>query len=674
MRLTALLFAAAFLCPLTAAASAPTALVRSDWTPESLRQAYQEAVARFERRVDKLAAVPHADARFANTVKEFEDATSDWHQEFLPMNLLSSVSPDEAIRKVARELAQDASRRSSALMLREDLANVVEAAAAKNETLDEVDARLLAKTLEAFRKGGQRLPLADRQRLQVLQARLTDISSRFAANLAEHRETLDLDPSALAGLSPAFIAGLERTPEGLYRVPVEESSMRTFMREVRDPDARRRMDLLYQNRAPQNVELVREALEVRRDIAQLLGYPGHAEMTLEDRMAKTPAAVLEFLERVRQVVVPRAHEELARLLEIKRRDAPEAERVESWDLAYYGRRYVEERHGLDSEALREYFPADKVVAGTLSTYELILGLRFAEVPGAAVWAPEVKLYAIFDAASGRRIGHFYLDLYPRAGKRGGAAAAQVIGGRRLADGSYQEPVSVMMANFPRPSGGRPALLYHDNVRTFFHEFGHIMHQTLTTARYGSMSGSRTARDFVEAPSQMLENMIWERVVLDRISGHWRDDSKIPDELLRKMRDARDALSGTGYAFQLGLASADMVLHTTIPQDVSATFNRVVAEATGIVSAPGANRVAGFSHLFGYGAGYYGYLWSKVFAQDIYTRFEADGVLSPRVGGDYRREILERGSERDEADSIRAFLGRQPSPETFMRQLRGRSDG
>jgi hypothetical protein len=241
----------------------------------------------------------------------------------------------------------------------------------------------------------------------------------------------------------------------------------------------------------------------------------------------------------------------------------------------------------------------------------------------------------------------------------------------MPDGTYEPPVSAMVADFPKAAPGKPSLLSHGDVETFFHEFGHLMHQTLTKARDGSFSGSSVALDFVEAPSQMLENFIWERNVLDELSGHWQTGEKLPQALLDKMLAARTFMEGASYAGQVAYALGDLVLHASVPDDVSAAFDKIVTEITGVPAVEGTHFVGSFDHLMGgYGAGYYAYLWSKVFAQDIYTVFKADGVISPRVGARYRKEILEVGSERPEMDSLRAFLGREPSEDAFMRELRG----
>lgn len=324
---------------------------------------------------------------------------------------------------------------------------------------------------------------------------------------------------------------------------------------------------------------------------------------------------------------------------------------------------------MDSQKIKEYFPADHVTEQMLGVYQKLLGLKFRLIENAATWHPDVKLYEIADASGGGPIAYFYLDLFPREGKYKHAAAFPLISGRLLPDGSYQKPVAAMVANFNKPAKNRPSLLTHDEVKTFFHEFGHIMHQTVTTARYGRFSGSSTARDFVEAPSQMLENWVWDREVLQSLSGHYLDHSKkLPNELLGKMLAAKNADSGLVHLRQLLFGSVDQLYHGWPPSNTTAAYARLAKEVSMIPMSDGVHPEASFGHLMGYDAGYYGYLWSKVYAEDMFSRFKAEGVLNPVLGRRYRTEILERGSSRDEMESLKAFLGREPDEAAFLESI------
>ncbi len=641
-------------------------------SPQQLQAQYSAATLRLDSALAGIAAVPPGSVNFANTVKAFESATASWQREVSPLAFLSSVSPDPAVREASVAMEKQMGSYGVALSMREDLFKQFERAEAKAETLDPADRRLMASTLKGFRENGLALTPEQRVKLKAMQNRLGDLQSEFGRNIDEKKDSLVVGEDGIKGLPADFVATLEKTADGKYVVPVDEPSMASYMRFAESGESRRAMLTKFDNRGGErNLEILHEALSLRRDVAQLLGNKSYPEMVMKDRMAGTPERVLAFLTRVKDAVVDRARKDMGDLLEIKRRDHPEATSIDAWERAFYARKLRTERYAFDQETVKQYFPVDKVVGGTMSVYQKTLGVTFRELQGGPKWAPDVRLFEISDTKTGRKIGHFYLDLTPREGKHGHPAAYSIVSGRELEDGTYEQPVSAMVADFPKAAPGQPSLLTHGDVETFFHEFGHLMHQTLTKARYASFAGSAVALDFVEAPSQMLENFVWERNVLDELSGHWQTGEKLPQALFDKMLAARSFLEGTNYAAQVAFALGDLALHTDVPADVSAVFDKIVAGITGVATIPGTHFVGSFDHLMGgYGAGYYAYLWSKVFAQDIYTLFKADGVISPAVGAKYRKEILEEGSERPEMDSLRAFLGREPSEEAFMRDVRG----
>jgi thimet oligopeptidase len=650
-----------------AAASVPS--LNFGMTRPEMRDSYRGAQARLDTAISGILAAP---ASFTNTVKAYEAASEDYASALTPLVFLGEVSPDAQTRTTARAIEKVSDRKSVELSMNEALYRKIEEAAARGEKLDPADQLLMDDTLKDFRENGFALAPGQRERLKAMQQRLNTLASDFAHNVSDKKDYLEVGEDGVKGLPAPYVAKLEKTASGTYRIPVDEPNLTMYMRYADLGEARKSMMLKFNNRGgDRNLEILHEALAVRRDMAQLLGFPGYPEMVIKDKMAETPANVYAFLGRLKDAVLGRARSDAADLLEIKRRYEPGAAQVFAWESQYYARILKTERYAFDQETVKQYFPVDRVVEGTMKVYQQTLGVTFREVANPRAWAPGVRLFEISDTKSGRLIGHFYLDLTPRPGKHDHPAAFPLRSGRVLADGSYQTPVSAMVADFPEPEPGRPSLLYHGDVETFFHEFGHLMHGTLTQARYASYAGTRVARDFVEAPSQMLENFVWEPAVLAELSGHWQDGSKLPDDLFAKMLAARDFQMGRMYAGQIGLAMGDMVLHATVPDDVSAAFNAILEEYTGVPRTPGNNFVGSFGHLLGgYGAGYYGYLWSKVFAQDIYSFFKADGVISPRVGARYRNEILAWGSERPEKDSLRAFLGREPSEAAFMEGLRG----
>ena len=643
--------------------------LRFDLSRQEMRQVYRDASAALDGELARIVAAPVPQATFAGTVLAQEKAVGDYVRAMIPVVFNAHVSPDKGVRMTAQAIEKVMNRRFVELGQRRDIYERVEAAAAKGEKLDAADQKLLDKTLRDYRDSGLGLDDDKRERLKAIQRKLNDLSARFEININESKDWLEVDEDGLDGLPADYKAGLERTAEGRYKVGLDYPSYVPFMRYAKNGELRRALNQKYENRAvPENLPILREGLELRRELAVILGHEDYPTMALKDRMAKTPQRVADFLSRLTEKVRERAKAELSAVLEVKRRDDPSATELGDHERGFYSRILREEKFSYDAEEVRQYFPVDRVVSGVMSVYQRILGVTFREVKGASVWHPDVRLFEIADTKTGGVIGHFYLDLYPREGKYTHAAAFPLLMGRAV-PGGYDKTAAAMVANFPKATPGKPALLPHAEVETFFHEFGHLMHQTLTKARHMSFSGTSVALDFVEAPSQMLENFAWEREVLDEISGRWDTGERLPDELYKKMTAARRFNEGVMTLQQIAMAAADMALHALVPAEPSAEFNRVVAEITGMPQAPGGNPAASFGHLMGgYGAGYYSYLWSLVFAEDIYSAFKAEGPLNPAVGARYRRDILETGSERSEEESLKAFLGREPSEDAFMRTL------
>lgn len=641
--------------------------LRFDLSRPEMRQAYRQASATLDGALQGIVSAPSP--TFANTVLAQEKAVGDFVRSVIPLVFNAHVSADKGVRTTAQAIEKVMNRRFVELSQREDIFKRVEAAAAKGEALDAADQKLLDKTIRDYRDSGLGLDPEKRARLKAVQTKLNDLSARFELNINDHKDWLEVDDAGLEGLPADYKAGLEKTAGGKYKVGLDYPSYVPFMRYAKNGDLRKALNDKYENRAvPANLPILKEGLELRREVADLLGYADYPTLALKDRMARSPARVAEFLSRLTEKVKARAKAELAAVLEVKRRDYPSATEVGDHERGFYSRILREEKYSYDSEEVRQYFPVDRVVSGVMSVYQRILGVTFREVKGGPAWHPDVRLFEIVDTKTSGLIGHFYLDLYPREGKYTHAAAFPLLMGRAV-PGGYDRTAAAMVANFPKAIPGKPALLPHAEVETFFHEFGHLMHQTLTKARHMSFSGTSVALDFVEAPSQMLENFAWEPEVLAEISGRWDTGEKLPEALFKKMKAARRFNEGVMTLQQIAMAAADMALHSLVPADPSAEFNRVVAEITGMPQAPGGNSAASFGHLMsGYGAGYYSYLWSLVFAEDIYSAFRAEGPLNPAVGARYRRDILETGSERTEEDSLKAFLGREPSEDAFMRSL------
>lgn len=635
-----------------------------------MRATFETASTRLSAAVDLIARIPPAEARFANTVAAYAGALAAFAEEVEPLTVLADVSPDPDVRATAQTLSELGQTARIGLTAREDLYTAFAAAAAAREKLDVEDARLLEHVLEDYKDAGHGLAPEDRARLTEIHARLAALTERFEADLREDRGSIEATAEELAGLPADVLEAMARTPEGRYRVSLDMATYQAVMTGARDAGLRKRLELADQRRGVETTPaMLQEALALRTEQARLRGFPTFAHLQLEGAMAQTPEKVAAFFTRIRSAIAVRAERDRAELLARKRQDEPGAEKLESWDRFFYEETLRREKFGVDPDAVRRYFPLERVVPGVLRVYERLLGVKFREAAGAPAWHAEVRAYDAFDAKSGRLLGRVYLDLVAREDKYGFAAMQPIATGRALPDGSYRAPTAMVIANFPRPAPGAPSLLPHSDVETLFHEMGHVMHELLTEARHPTMAGSEVAMDFAEMPSQIMENLAWDPEVLAEISSHLIDKTALPAELLARMVAARSFQRGLYYLRQLAFALVDQSLHAAVPVDVVAAANKVIEDVMGFKVQEGAAPVASYEYLFGgYEAFYYGYAWSEVYSEDAWARFKKEGVFNPAVGAAYRREILSRGSGRPEAESLRAFLGREPSLDAFIAKL------
>ena len=658
----------------TARADIPRPNVRWDATPYQIGRIYSDAKDQLDTDLAAIAAIPDTDRTFNNTIQALDFAQARFSEKTNILSFLSQVSPDKSVRQAAMEMDSESRKYLVGIAFREDLFNAVNQYAGKNQTLNGENQLLLDATVRSFVRNGFRLQKSQRDDIQAAYKRLSEISVEFEDNINNAKGGFDLTPEQLKaiGLSDGYIQGLAKAPGGKVHVGLSYPEVEPFMDQATDAKLREKLDFDFSDRAAdKNVALLEEAVSLRSKIATTMGFPTWADYRIaEGRVVQSVKEVWDFLTNLKNLLAPHTKKDMDDLLARKRQDDPTAERVEQWDRRYYGYKLQKERYDFDPEKVREYFPVDTVVKGTLEIYQEVLHVKFTEVQGPNAWHKDVKLYEISDEATGRHLGHFYLDIYPRKGKYSHAAAFTLVQARELEDGSYLAPVSAMVANLNKPSADKPALLSHDDVETFFHEFGHLMHQTLTQVRYPDFSGSNVAQDYVEALSQMLENYVWRPESLARISGHYKDPTqKLPKDLLDKMLAARNHLVALDTMRQIALASFDMTIHTAAPPvDTTAVMFQIYDQLGLPRQHPGTHYQASFGHMLGgYDAGYYGYQLSRADAADLFTRFEKN-IFDRQVGLDYRNTFLALGGVYPPKQLYRWFLGRATSIEAYLRSL------
>lgn len=637
-------------------------------SPESITADVDRILARADALVEEVAGSADAPT-YDSVLGRLEDVSDMTASLFGRTGFMGYVHPDEAIRTTGQQLEERISKWGIEITFRPDLYAAVKAFAESDEarTLTGEKARLLEFTLRDFRKAGHELSESDQARLKELSNRLVELGTQFQKNIADVDDTLVVTRDDLEGMPDWYADSLEPTEDGEgLQITMAYPHVVPFVQNASRRDLREALMFKFNNRAREiNRVILAEAVDIRQEIAELFDKESWAHHLLDERMAENPENVFEFYDSLREPLQTAAREEIARMTELLRRDTnDEAAVLQAFDWQYYDTLLRKTEYGVDPNEVAQYFELGQVLDGMFEITGDVFGLTYERVE-APTWHPEVITYAIHDASTGDLISHFYMDLFPREAKFSHAAAFPLVPGRRLADGSYQHPVSAIVANVTKPTEERPSLLQHQEVETMFHEFGHILHQTLTKAELVRFSGTSVERDFVEAPSQIMEHWTWKPDVLQRFARHHETGEPIPEDLVDKLVAAKNLNIALMKLRQMTYGTLDMNLHGP---NSDRDLDRALRDANTVSLLPtheGTFFPASFGHLFGYDAGYYGYLWSEVYGDDMWSRFENEGYTSPEVGADYRREILEAGGARDGMDHLRAFLGREPDNTAFL---------
>ena len=635
-------------------------------TPDQVTAACEGAIAACNEAVDVIVATPDGERTFANTLAALETAMDGVSQASGQYAFMAYVATDAELREAGRAAEERIDKYLIDLSFREDLYAAIKAYARRGEVLGPDEQRLLDFELRDYRRNGFELPEAERARVRELSDELVSLGVAFQKNINEWDDGILVSREEMAGLPEPFIESLrteEADGETRYRVSLDYPELFPFMGKARSSELRRALFAKEQVKGGDaNVAVLERALAARQEMAALLGYDSWASYAHEVCMSKERERVASFLADLRERLTVKAEADVELMAEVN--GGP----VNIWDWRYCHDQLLQTRFAVDDFEVAQYFPLDACLDGLFAVSQDLLGVRFEARPDAPVWHEDVQAFDVYEADGDEAFARFYMDLFPRPNTYGHAAAFTLRGGRRLADGSYQKPVSAIVANFTKPSAEAPSLLRHSEVETLFHEFGHILHQTLTRATYGRFSGTRTERDFVEAPSQMLEHWVWDREVLASFTRHYETGEPLPDSLLDAMLAAKTLSSGVMMVRQLYFAHLDQAYHAPGFEGDSTAATRELHEITTFPYTPGTHFQSGWGHLFGYDARYYGYLWSHVFGDDMFTRFEDAGLLNAELGAEYRRTVLERGGSVDGDQLVRDFLGREPNSDAFLRGL------
>jgi thimet oligopeptidase len=663
-----------------AAAKANSVLTLPDWeqTPEAVEASVKNAISTANAALDQIGAQDLNKATFKSTIVALDDLNYQARIAANKATIVKQTNPSAAMRTAAENAVKLFQDWAVGIDYREDVNKAIQAFEKTNPKLSGEDAKLLKETLRDYRRAGLELSPEKRQEVEKLRKDLSKLGTDFDSNIVEVQAPVVFTKAELEGVPESFLAspGI-KTGDDAYTVKTNVTWQYTaVMENAKSEVVRKQLYVIHDSMAKEkNVAVLNQMLALRNKIALRLGYKSWADFQTEIKMAKSAAGAEKYINDLIAGTQPKFSAEVEELRKLKAAETKDPNaKIGLWDFRYYTNQLKKQKYAVDLEALRVYFPFQKTLEGMFNIYQSIFGLKFEKIAVPQKWIDDLQLYAVTDAATGEPLGMFYLDMFPREGKYNHFAEFEIIGGKLLSDGKYQRPTVALLCNFPPPSEGKPSLLTHTDVEVLFHEFGHALHTIVTRAKYSRFSGTNVPGDFVEAPSQMLQNWVWDKRVLDTFAADYSNPAKkIPAETIAKLNDAKLATAGVYYRRQFAFASLDLALHASHPEDKpydSVAISNPILEKVFLPIVSETTFVSYFGHLNGYDAGYYGYAWADAIAADMGTVFESakDGYLDKRAGLRLRHDIYEPGDSRDITESIEKFLGRKQSVQPFLKKI------
>jgi len=644
-------------------------------SPENILKAASTAIEEAEGQVKIILAVKDRD--FENTMRVFDRLNNSIYKIAMPLELIMEVHPDSGIREACKSAHTELKNFLYGLDINEDLYKAIKAYSNTDEAirLSAHKKKFLNDIVLKYKKSGFELDSEKRKTIKEIKTIIDRLGKEFRSNVAASTSNfIEITPEQTDGLDTAYL-NARKTENGTYKIDVTYPSIGPFFKYCKNELLRKELLTLYYNRgAPENVIILDSVLYYRHELAKTLGYNTFAEYAFEDKMAKDPKTVWDFENSLIEMLREKARADYAKILAAKSKylQAP-AKQIKAWEKGFYTQILKEQEYQLDDREVRNYFEFNNVLDGLFQITQSLLGLRYEEVKSPSVWHPDVRMFNCYDTKSDKLIGRFYLDMFPRENKYSHAAMFTITGGMALENGGYEIPEAALVCNFPKAEGDHPSLLFHNNVGTFFHEFGHLLHCLVSKAELSSQSGPETVvLDFVEAPSQIYENWAWQKQTLSIFAKHYKTGEMIPDELLDKMMAVKHLNSGINAERQMFYATYALTVHDRYtPYGDKNTTNigyELRQEITGFELPENTHFEASFGHLIGYTAGYYSYMWSKVYAQDMWSVFEEKGILNPKVGMEYRKKVLEPSVSIAPLELVKNFLGREPNNKALLKDL------
>lgn len=653
-------------------------------TPDHIKTDVTKAIETSKANIDAIKAIAPNETIFENTFGALESATDDLDRSWGRVNHLDSVANSDELREALNEMLPVVSEFSSSISLDDDLWRVLKSYSESDAvaSLTEIQQRFVQETCDDFKAAGADLDADSKKRMFEINSELAKVTQKFGENVLDSTNAWELyveDEAELAGLPESAKIGAaedakSKGKEGQWRFTQQFPSMYPVMQYAESTNLRKKIweggGTIGNGGDHDNTEQIWSILKLRQEKAALLGFGNFADHVLNRRMAKSGSGALAFTEDLHAKISEGFQKDMKSLEAywIKKTGAKSGP-MEPWDISFWSEKRRKELYDFDDEALRPYFPVDQVMDGLFSLTSKLFGIKISSSE-AETWHPEVKFYEIHDSTSGDHLGSFYADWHPRESKRGGAWM-------NFLETGLPNPrtphLGLICGNMSKPTGDKPALLTHNEVETVFHEFGHLLHHLLSDVEIKSLAGVNVPWDFVELPSQIMENFCWDRESLDFFAKHYETGETIPNELFDKMIAARNYMSASVFMRQLSLGKLDLELHVHpekyLGKDLDDVDREILADYKAELATQGPSMARRFNHLFsspvGYAAGYYSYKWAEVLDADAFTRFREEGVLNSETGMSFRIEILAKGNSRPVDESYRQFMGRDPEQTALL---------
>lgn len=648
-------------------------------TAREIQERVELYLQQIKQEVAALIAIPSRERTWDNTMRAYDhiNALSDVAIMCQILVDLELVSPDQEVRDAAHAGVLKIQEVFIDLVsLNIDLYQALKAYAQGNaacDALTDEQEYFLHETLADYKRHGLDLPEEKRARVAILLKEIAALELTFEENISKDNSTIIVSHDALQGLNQSLIDTLKRTEDGQYVLGVDYPTYFAVMENCAVAATRQALYITFSNRAyPANEKILHQVIAKRDQLAKLLGFASYAHLDLDDAMAQRPERVQAFLTDLAARATPKEEQER----DLLRAHMPDGitlsadNRFQPWDYAYVAQQYKKKYCAIDETQIAEYFPMDSAIAGMLSIYQEFLDVVFKECSITGLWSDEVRLIEVYNDNK-QLLGYLLLDLFPRPNKYTHACHNTTIPAIDLGDGTIIPALSLVVANFTKPTHDKPALLHRErDVETFFHEFGHALHALLGRTTLGSCSGTHVKTDFVEMPSQMLEEWLWDGTILKKISKHYITGQPLPDELIAKIQQMKHFDTGYTIKRQIMLANVSLACYLSGEhKDIAALVHHLHTQYNHSTAyEPRAHFYASFGHLMPYAAKYYGYLWSRVFALDLFSCIKQEGLLNPAIGKRYIREILAKGGSQDPNQLIKNFLGREPSIIPFLQDL------